>query len=250
MPTPARIRQARPGLPALLALSLLPLVLSACAAPPKAEIHHIGTTRLIYTDASKRHTLVKTDRSYLRICAEPSPDVKVDEQQDIDIDFNIALIGRAGSQDQEASRAESGFTEGELTGRTPSVLLSRELLFRLCEASVNHDIDQKTFISLYLKIIALIEKIALAEAQQTKITIGETLSKKEITDLIQTIKSSTGLVGLPPAPPPPPAPAPPPPPGQAGQSPPGSGEGSPPSPPDGGDQTPAGGDTPPPGGGS
>lgn len=191
MPPIAKTHQARPGLFVLLAIALFPLLLSSCVKPPFAEIHHIGTSRLYYTDASKRHTLIKTDKSYLRICAEPSPDVKVNEEQEIDLDFNFALLATVNSSEKGDVGEQSGFTEGELAGRTPSVLLARELLFRFCEFAVNADLDRKTMVVLYKRMLSIIEKIATIEAKNTKVTIGDTLSTSET---LKTLISATEAI--------------------------------------------------------
>ena len=177
-----------------VALSGCVVFLAACVKPPSAEIHRFGKNRLLYTDGSKRHTLIKLDRSYLRICAEPSPDVTVSEEQafGFDLSLNLAIVGNAGSKEKTDTREESGFTEGELTGRTPSVLLARELLFRLCELGINADLSAKAMMELHKRVLDIIEKVSLAEAKNTKVTIGETLSKKEVKNLF--LETSGGKV--------------------------------------------------------
>ena len=64
--------------------------------------------------------------------------------------------------------------EREMVGRTPAVLMARELFFRLCEFSRNHDLTKNDAMALYRKTLDAVKEVWQTEARKTTVNIGET----------------------------------------------------------------------------
>jgi len=62
-----------------------------------------------------------------------------------------------------------------MAGRTPTVILARELMFRTCEFSQNFKLDKKEALAFYEKTMAAIEKACAIKASNTTVTVGDTV---------------------------------------------------------------------------
>ena len=94
-------------------------------------------------------------------------------QKTIALIFSINLLSDGNTKDGEAISSASQDTE--LEGRTPVLLLSRELLFRQCEFSYNNNLNHAEALKLYNRNLDIIKTLAIEEIKRTKITIKETL---------------------------------------------------------------------------
>jgi hypothetical protein len=64
-----------------------------------------------------------------------------------------------------SEEATMGSSEAEMVGRTPTVLMSRELFFRTCEFAVNYNLSKKEATDLFNKTL---------QANNTTVTVGDT----------------------------------------------------------------------------
>lgn len=122
----------------------------------------------------------------IRMCAEPPPDVALTRTQDF-----LAKVGYQGvSADVQAKIAEQ---LAELSGRTQTVLLIRESLFRLCELSISSALDSAKIELLYEKVLDAMTKLAAAEETKAQATKSRAEEKKAMaeTDKINAIRSLT-----------------------------------------------------------
>tara|TARA_R110001599_G_scaffold101048_3_gene258687 strand:+ start:76 stop:579 length:504 start_codon:yes stop_codon:yes gene_type:complete len=149
---------------AFCALALL-VSTSGCATfSPLTTHRYIGDSggQWLTYDSTRRGTLiVRSPDGKIRSCAEPAPDTAYS--------FNNAV----------KANVESGGTTagGELTfaatvlalaGRDNLVLLARDAMFRLCEASANGTIDQAQYKELYMKVLDQVTNIATASSERSK----------------------------------------------------------------------------------
>jgi hypothetical protein len=148
---------------------------------PKPVVSKLESQEILSHTASVKNTFVFDRESPLIFCAEPPPDAAF--TQTMDIDFSFALVGSGGDSGDE--REESA--EMEMDGRTPPIMLARELLYRLCEFSKNHQIDTATAIDLYKQNLDIIKGVADKTAENTTLTIGETLSTTETESVTESI---------------------------------------------------------------
>lgn len=114
-----------------------------------------GTIWLTY-DASRRGTIVvpiNTETPY-RFCAEPVPDVA------LTLANKIKLGVKQPANDISANGSvDLGAVASVLNGRTETVLLAREAMFRLCEASLNGAIPKEKYTEHFGAILKLVEEL-------------------------------------------------------------------------------------------
>ena len=79
-------------------------------------------------------------------------------------------MGSEGGNEGEDS------TEAEMAGRTPAVLIAREMFYRACEFSTNFGLSQDQATQVYLKTLDAVSQGWAIEAGQTTVTIGDTVS--------------------------------------------------------------------------
>lgn len=149
------------------------VMLASCANlyPPstKKEID-ASTSYWISYDASRRGALVVPRSSDIRSCAEPAPDVG--------LTFVNSLKGNLTKPDGTAvtgAEATASATVVALAGRNEVVLLAREALFRICEASLNgtvSDGEVKPLIELVFTKVSEIAKDRAKEAKANALTQG------------------------------------------------------------------------------
>ena len=143
-------------------LLLLPL-LAGCATTQleKKEnlVDRMGID-VIGSPADRVHVVIKDDKSLERYCKGPGPDFSVTASNGVSLGASIPL----------ASGANVGTTSGrgalDLGGRSPAVLLARELFYRTCELMVNIHADPTTSIALFKATMDAVERIAALEAPQ------------------------------------------------------------------------------------
>ncbi len=164
---------------------------SGCSAvyEPKPEVSKLDSQEVLSHTAAVKNTFVFERDSSLIFCAEPPPDAAF--TQTLDFDFTFALVNSGGSN---GSDEKEGSGEIEMDGRTPTIMLARELLYRLCEFSKNHRLDTDTAIELYKQNLDIIKSVADKTAKNTKIHIGESLVTNESVGVSETV-SATATVG-------------------------------------------------------
>lgn len=166
---PAQFSSVVPVLGAITVLGL-----TGCAGSEPRPFHsQIQTSTSISGTAALAQTYLLNPESSLHICKEPPPDAAFDAASGGE--FTLISIGDKTGESLSAVDAEQ-----EMQGRTPGVVLTRELLYRLCEFSYNQKLDRATAIELYRANLAIIEKINSIEAERTDITISDGLTNQEV----------------------------------------------------------------------
>jgi hypothetical protein len=168
-------------------LLLLAYYLAGCSLFNQPE--HLAFEHLtaVEGEASTSLLIAGAKDAKFNICAQPAPDAARSETMSEDL--NISLISM-GAQSQE-SRGGASVDEQEMIGRTPSVLLSREMFYRLCEFMHNVDLSNSEKIELYKATLDAVTRISISEHKNTSIKIGESLD----TIINNNYKNITGLSG-------------------------------------------------------
>ena len=94
-------------------------------------------------------------------------------------DISYGVINTSG--DQIADQSNSN--EVEMAGRTPAVLMAREMFYRACEFSGNFDLNKEEAIDLYQQTLQLIGAVWTVEAGNTNVSIGEKIQSTNATEL-------------------------------------------------------------------
>ncbi len=169
------------------------------AFEPTAKVQKVGSAWVISDTASLSHTIVREGNKDFATCAEPPPDAAFDQGDSADVSIAIVKLGGddSGGDSQNSS-------EVEMAGRTPAVLIARELFYRACEFSFNFKLDKGEATAIYTKTLDIIKEGWLKEAGQTTVTIGDKVSTStsaSITDTSSTVapanatSSATGGAG-------------------------------------------------------
>lgn len=159
----------------LLICSTVFVMLSGCTSleypvPKQSTLdnNHILTT----TSGQGQIYVMKRDNDHY-LCSLPQPDSAFDQKDGGNID--LSLISTGG--DKSASTAEDS-EEVELAGRTPTVLMTRELFFRACEFSSNYQLSKDEAKALYMKTLDGVLTNWAIEAGHTTVTIGDTVDNQ------------------------------------------------------------------------
>jgi hypothetical protein len=150
-------------------------LLASCANlyPPstKKQIDN-GSSYWVSYDASRRGALILPKSSQVRACSEPAPDVG--------LTFVNTLKGNLTTPDGTSATgidAAANATVVALAGRNEVVLLAREALFRICEASMNDTIGSGDVRPLIEKVFTDVAEIAKAQAQDSESRAAEAKAK-------------------------------------------------------------------------
>ena len=143
---------------------------------------------LLVEDASRKTTVLKDRNSSERFCRSPNPDFASGQS-------NAVSLGLANGPSIGTS---TGAQIDSLGGRSPALLITRELMYRACELALNLDANTELTKEIYWKFLGTVE---LAIKNQTGVGVpGSTVSTSATVTLPAAIpqgNSSTGLPGLP-----------------------------------------------------
>lgn len=140
--------------------------------------HHDDLTegrQFVATRANTRMTYFGAAAGKLAYCAEPMPDA-IDEKTlrlfldgshkgNVSIKAKNYTVG-AGSEDALKGELVRTLAMKELAGRNPSVLVARELMYRLCELGLNTDVGSpagKAVLATYESIALAVTQMAMAD---------------------------------------------------------------------------------------
>lgn len=124
-------------------------------------------------DASRRGTFISVDKNgTYRGCAEPAPDIGLS----MTTKLSASLTG--ADQSKTDASAEFAATALALAGRTQLVLVLRESLFRICEASLNMNFGPDQTRQLFESTLNAVTEIAKAEVAEATARKNTTETKK------------------------------------------------------------------------
>ena len=138
----------------LIALALAGLFSGCSVATPAPTISQIERSGLdvVLVGEGQRAAFFKDGGTFERFCAAPESDVA-------DVYGSGVSLGASEGSIEEAlgfSRSESAVALG---GRNPATLLTRELLYRACEMSLNINADGPTTEAIYDRFLKAILEI-------------------------------------------------------------------------------------------
>ncbi|MEM0988603.1 MAG: hypothetical protein AAGK00_06955 [Pseudomonadota bacterium] len=128
------------------------------------------------------------------VCMPPPPDAGFREAETAALEINIFTVSTG--DDAASAAAESG--EEEFLGRTPALLLARELFFQQCLAAFNLKLNKAEAIAFYKQNLDVIQQIFATEASQTTITVTQALNDADTETA--TDSSNIAAQALPPPP--------------------------------------------------
>jgi hypothetical protein len=115
-------------------------------------------------DASRRGAVVISDGSNTKTCSEPAPDVA------LSLSSTLKAVYTGADATSVTADGTAASTVMALAGRDSAVLLAREALFRLCEASLNTTMSGA---EMQATITAIFDKVATIATEETKKSVAE-----------------------------------------------------------------------------
>ena len=159
------------------------LAASGCSQlyEPEAQVSDITPQTVVSSTAGLTHVVVREEASPVLTCAMPPPDAAFDQGDAAD--FSISLI----STGDDAGGEDDDTEEVEMAGRTPAVLITRELFYRACEFSMNFKLSKQEALDLYNKTLETVSAVWATEAGNTTVTVGDTVQ----TTSQETVQATT-----------------------------------------------------------
>ena len=148
-----------------IAMVLLAIALTGCAVMNPTRVHVLKPNQpyVIDTDASRRAILVipRSDGKGVYVCAEPSPDVALQLTSQI-----LAQVALQNPNISAEVQAQFATTVIELAKRSQTLMFLRESMFRLCEQSINQNLNAEQVMALYQEAMKTALTLAQAELAQ------------------------------------------------------------------------------------
>lgn len=141
--------------------------LSACAvAPPTPKVEEEGAINSIANTSDIQMTLIKRHGDPERYCAARQSDVADTRSAGGGLGFSGAGVGDALSE---------GTSQGALAlgGRSPSVLIIREFMYRACELSLNLNATTEQTIEIYKMFIDSAKEISALQTGPGSSVLGQ-----------------------------------------------------------------------------
>ena len=82
---------------------------------------------------------------------------------------------------------QEGSEEIEFSGRTPSVLITREILYRLCEMSSNQNFSKDETMAIFNGTLATIKEVWALEASNTTVSVNDNLTITESQEISESL---------------------------------------------------------------
>lgn len=120
------------------------LTFTGCYSQNSLNVHEVKRDGInaVIMDNSSKVTHFKEHGNLERFCASRSADVEQTSSSGFIAGFSTPVQG-----ENIGEQASNGALS--LGGRSPSVLITRELIYRACELSLNLNADQETTIKIY-----------------------------------------------------------------------------------------------------
>tara|TARA_R110002124_G_scaffold104758_2_gene255083 strand:+ start:501 stop:1118 length:618 start_codon:yes stop_codon:yes gene_type:complete len=176
-----------------LTLGIAVLSLSACSSAfePTVKSTDIESDSVLSSLPSLSQTTITKAEAALRTCLGRGSDATFSQSDSSDISISLVSTGTSSNSDSGGNAESSG--ETEMSGRTPGVLIAREMFFRTCEFSNNYQLSKQEALKLYLQTLSAVSEGWKAEIQKTTITLGETVG---VNDTNTTSDANNGDTGV------------------------------------------------------
>ena len=159
-------------------LSLFMMLLSGCVmddSPSTKEIVRSGID-LIVMDEGSKVTYIKDNQTVERFCASREIDSVKTFSQGVG-------LGVATGVTQESISEEDGSGSVALGGRSPAVLITREMMFRACELALNLNLDSEKTIEIYKMFLEYTNKLIKNEHDQgSGVAVSQPMSINNVGD--------------------------------------------------------------------
>ena len=144
------------------------ILISGCSSlPPTA---HFSIERngidMVTTTSDLQSTFFKDERINERLCASRPSDVADTRSEGTSLSLSaVGLSEGVGAKDSQGAIS--------LGGRNPEVLITREILYRACEFTLNHNTTVEQSIQVYKILLDAVVKISASQTSTGTSSIGQ-----------------------------------------------------------------------------
>ena len=179
-------------LSALLVVGCLP----TAGFLPKTDIEAFPKEGLLSSSPSVDNTMVQDPKNHRIICMGRGADAVFETSDSGDFKLSLISVGNSGGGDEAKVTDNAG--EEEMMGRTPAILMARELFYRACELTNNAKLSRDEALKVFNSVLNVVSQGWKKESENTKITIGDQIITKIVES--QPFPKPSASPGLPPSP--------------------------------------------------
>ena len=148
---------------------------------------------IMYSAPSIDTALIQHPDNLKRVCMGRGADAAVETSKNSN--FSLSFVSTGNGNDSEGTSLQDNTGEEEMTGRTPAVLIARELFYRACEFSTNFRLTKEEAVKIYESTLKTVEKGWVGETKKTTVTIGDTLTNKNDTSFSESDSATSRSPG-------------------------------------------------------
>jgi hypothetical protein len=151
------------------------ILLAGCSSiyEPQLKSTSLGKEVVLSGTGSIGTTIVQDPNNLKKVCLGRGVEAAFEQSDSGSISVSLVQIGKSDAEG--ASNTEKAGEE-EMTGRTPAVLITRELFYRACELSINSNLDKKEALEVFYKVLNVVDNGWKQEGANTRVTVGDTLT--------------------------------------------------------------------------
>ncbi len=179
-----------------LIFALAGLSLSGCSTPftPGASFTSLSKPGVIHSNPSLNQSISKKKNSDSAICLGRGADTAFETDDTSNLSISLVNFGKTG---KDAGDLNAFAGEEEMSGRTPSVLITRELMYRACELATNFNLTKQEATAVYLKTLDVVSQGWQKETERTTITFSDTLSNRNVNSVTESSTTAGSAAALP-----------------------------------------------------
>ena len=150
------------------------MVLTGCSSAyePTLKIGSLEKSAVLSGTGSLGVTIVQDPKNLKKVCTGRGVEAGFDQSDSGSISVALVSVGKSNSD--SANNAEKSGEE-EMVGRSPAVLITRELFLRACELTVNANLEQKDALELFYKVLNVVDEGWKREGGNTTVKVGDTV---------------------------------------------------------------------------
>jgi hypothetical protein len=166
-------------------LTTLFAVTGCSVTPPKPGITASLDGIKIYSSTSDmQSSFLKSRNSGEHFCDSRMSDVA--DTESASVGLGVSVVGKSESVNDGASRGAVS-----LGGRSPAVLITREVMYRTCEMVMNLDLNKKEALDLYIQTLNLVKSVAQSDTAVGTTSIVGVAPVENINTPVPAASSST-----------------------------------------------------------
>lgn len=168
------------------------LMVSGCGYSdfqPELQTEALNKSGVLYGTGSLHTTIYQDPKNLTKFCMGRGVEAAFRQSESGDIAISLVSVGNT---DKESVGESENSGEEEMSGRTPAVLITRELFYRACELIINAQLDKKEAIQVFNNVLKVVGNGWKNESANTTISVGDKLTVTSTnTDNMSAAKSGS-----------------------------------------------------------